>query len=182
MFVGRLDLLALASIVLEEAGFATAGVNGTEGVQLLLAENEEFVLAVSQVDDVNDFASADASTSEYLAERIGTRTFGAKQWDTYVVLLCQSHSPDSAVTTTALSDLRYDTHLFRRVVRTGVAPSLPSLADALRPFLPLPEEGDENSALEDPLHHLQRLLPSKGVSAEEAGLAIAAFLSGLTDG
>jgi hypothetical protein len=171
------ELLEIARLVLDENSFATQSVLANDDrPELLLAENADFILVIAQAPDVAELANVDTTIGEFVADRVAETDLGAKRWDIYVVLLCETPIPDGDEYAALVTELRYDTHLVRRLVRAGVAPTINSVRSSLRIVLPLGQLPQASAvALTDPLKHLEQELRSQGLSDASAERAIAAF-------
>jgi hypothetical protein len=180
------ELLELARLVLERAGYATESidlampqgdvdsVDGSEGARMLLAQNRFFVLLVGAAATLEQLQRLEPLASTELTRRTSSSELGAKQWDVYLVLLGSQELPDDGRTASELAAINYNTRFFRRIAQPGVRPDLESVSRALSPFLPLPTTRDPE-VLEDALALLERELPAYGVTPTLAGRAIAAF-------
>ena len=174
------QLLELAKIVLERAGFFTErldfvlGDPPAEERPLLLAQDRFFILAVGSAATVADLSALEPAAVSVLTERAAASQLGAKQWDLYLVLLAEQPAADDGRTSSELVALNYNTRSIRRLAHAGVAPSVEAIERALRPFLPLPEVS-EAAVLEDALTLLEQELTREGVAQDLAGRSLAAF-------
>lgn len=166
-----LELLELAHVVLERAGYVTSRV-AHNGLPLLLAENADIVLSVAATVTVEAAVRAEPVASRALIDRLGSGADQSKLWDAYVALLTSQRR--SAESTQVLFDVAYNLRHVRRLVRAGVATTLASVERALRPVLPLkiPQVG---TALPDPLDALRDKLAGRGLNPEEVSEEIALF-------
>jgi len=168
------NLLDIALLVLASAGFDNFRFTSRNETDIVVAENAYYVLAITQVSDLTTLPAFDEELASFLIDSARSTELRAKRWDLYAVLMSERFAPDQEPMTVTLSELRQDTHSVRRIVRSGIEPTLDGVEHALTTFLPLKSFGDE-VALEDPLGHLQRLLPTHGIPESVATRAIAAF-------
>lgn len=148
-------LLRDAEAVLGDMGFETRHEAIPDAAAAwLLAENEFFVIAVVTAPTLSEARRIEAFAAAELVRRVSSLDLGGKRWDAYLVILCEElvSDPDE---TRELVALQYDMRGIRRLVATGVTDRGP-VADALRPFLPLPPAmpgglSDASSALVDQL-------------------------------
>lgn len=169
------ELLRITKAVLEEQGFQAETVSA--GIDLVLAENIYFVVAVAATNTIRDLILAEPVALEALAERIGSSALGPKKWDTYLVLLTQEKSAEEDGVTRDLFAINYDTSRLRRIAHTGVEPTQIAVSHALAPFVaPSPPA----TAVEqlDAFESLLQGVVSRGVERELAQRAIAAFKQG----
>jgi hypothetical protein len=137
----------------------------TPATNLLLAENDYFALGVSEFGGPADLTIAESTSASQLVDHISDRT-GAKHWDTYLVLLSTSAQIGEDLIPEAVATIVYDTRFLRRIVRWNVSPDQESLANALRPFLPLP--APQSATASNPLDRLARSLVAYGITDDEA--------------
>lgn len=175
---GRSDteLLLIASAILSEQGFHVEAAS--EGIELVLAENDYFVLAVAAMNTIRELILAEPVAFEALAHRIESAALGPKKWDTYLVLLTQEQSAEDDDLTRDLYAINYDTSRSRRIARTGVYPTPESVRHALAPFVEPTTTSSDAQA--DALDSLMRALITRGVDETLAGRAITAFEQGAT--
>lgn len=169
------DLLRIAKTVLSEQGFQVESVSGS--VDLILAENSYFVVAVAAMNTTRDLILAEPVAFEALAERIGSAALGPKKWDTYLVLLTQEKSAEDDDVTRDLYSINYDTSRLRRIAHTGVDPTPEAVGHALAPFV-APATSATSAAQTDALDSLLRVLITRGVDVQLAQRAITAFEQG----
>lgn len=169
------DLLNIAKTVLSEQGFHIESVSGN--VDLILAENSYFVVAVAAMNTTRDLILAEAVAFNALAERIESVSLGPKKWDTYLVLLTQEKSAEDDEVTRDLYSINYDTSRLRRIAHTGVDATPEAVSHALAPFVE-PAASAASAAQDDALDSLLRVLITRGVDRELARRAITAFEQG----
>lgn len=169
------DLLAVAESVLTSHGYVVETVD--DPINLLLAENAFFVVAIAASHTIQDLRSAQGAAEEALAERLATASIGPKKWDAYLVLLTQEKSPEDDLTTRELYAINYDTTRLRRIAHTGVSATPESLSHALAPFT-APLEGSSTGIHEDPFARILVALEARGIDQDLANRAIAAFEQG----
>lgn len=168
------ELLRVAGTVLADQGFRVQNVSGS--IDLLLAENSYFVVAVAAMNTIGDLIQAEPIAFEALAQLIESAALGPKKWDTYLVLLTQEKSAEEDTVTRDLYAINYDTSRLRRIAHTGVDPTPEAVRHALAPFV---EPSSNTSAAQaDAFDSLLRALISRGVDRELAQRAIAAFEQG----
>lgn len=172
------DLLRIAKTVLSQQGFQVESLSGR--VDLILAENSYFVVAVAAMNTTRDLILAEPVAFEALSARIGSAVLGPKKWDTYLVLLTQEKSADDDDVTRDLYSINYDTSRLRRIAHTGVHPTPEALSHALAPFVePATSAMSATSAAHtDALDSLLRVLITRGVDGQLAQRAITAFEQG----
>ncbi len=178
------ELLELARLVLERAGYATepldlatddlASAVATEPTRMLLAQDRFFVLLIGAAATAIELQELEPAAVTELTRRTSSSQLGAKQWDVYLVLLASQELPDDGRTASELAAINYNTRFVRRIAQTGVRPDLEDVSRALSTFLPLPTARDPE-VLEDALALLERELPAHGVTPTLAGRAVAAF-------
>jgi hypothetical protein len=169
------ELLRITKAVLSEQGFHVESV--IEGIDLVLAENNYFVVAVAAMNTIGDLILAEPVALEALAQRIESATLGPKKWDTYLVLLTQEKSAEDDDLTRDLYAINYDTSRLRRIAHTGVDPNPEAVSHALAPFVE-PVTSTTSAAQTDALDSLLHALISRGVDEELARRAITAFEQG----
>lgn len=171
------ELLRITEVVLSEQGFQVEAINDT--VNLILAENNYFVVAVAAMNTIDELILAEPVAFQALAQRIASATLGPKKWDTYLVLLTQEKSAENDAVTRDLYAINYDTSRLRRIAHTGVDATPEAVGHALAPFVEPPTTA--TSAVQtDALDSLLRALISRGVDVELARRAITAFEKGAT--
>lgn len=171
------ELLRITKAVLSEQGFHVETVS--EGVDLVLAENSYFVVAVAAMNTIRDLILTEPAAFEALAQRIESATLGPKKWDTYLVMLTQEKSAEDDEVTRDLYAINYDTSRLRRIAHTGVDPTPEAVRHALAPFVE-PAMSTTSAAQADALNSLLRALISRGVDEELAQRAVTAFEQGAT--
>lgn len=171
---GYSDLLDIAQLVLQSADFEHYPFTTRNDTKVVVAENAYYVLAIAQVAELSTVAAYDEELAGILIDAAKTAGLRAKRWDLYAVLLSEWSAPDEEALTITLSEIRQDTQSVRRIVRSGVEPTLEGVQQALTTFLPF-RALSSSIALEDPLSHLQRVLPAHGTSESSAARVIAAF-------
>ncbi|RBA38292.1 hypothetical protein DQ226_04945 [Dietzia maris] len=171
------ELLRISKAVLSEQGFQVETLSG--GIDLILAENSYFVVAVAAMNTIRDLILAEPVAFEALARRIESAALGPKKWDTYLVLLTQEKSAEDDDITHDLYAINYDMSRLRRIAHTGVDPTPESVSHALAPFVE-PAASKTSAAQTDALDSLLAVLISRGVDEELARRAIAAFEQGAT--
>lgn len=171
------ELLGLGRAVLAGQGFHVESVS--EGIDLVLAENRYFVVAVAAMSTTRELILAEPLAFDALTQRIESVHLGPKKWDTYLVLLTQEKSSEDDDITRDLYAINYDTSRSRRIAHTGVDPSLEAVGLALAPFVE-PETSIAGPAHADPFNSLLRALVSRGIDHGLAQRAITAFEQGAT--
>jgi hypothetical protein len=146
-------------------------------IDLVLAENNYFVVAVAAMNTIRDLILAEPLAFDMLAQRIQSASLGPKKWDTYLVLLTQEKSAEDDNVTRDLYAINYDTSRLRRIAHTGVDPTPESVGHALAPFAE-PAQSNTSAASDDALQSLLRVLVSRGVDEDLAQRAIRAFEQG----
>lgn len=170
-------LLRITKAVLAEQGFQVETVSG--GIDLILAENRYFVVAVAAMNTIRDLILAEPIAFEALVRRIESTALGPKKWDTYLVLLTQEKSAEDDGITRDLYAINYDTARLRRIAHTGVDPIPEAVSHALAPFVE-PVATTTSAEHADALDSLLRALISRGVDKDLAQRAITAFEQGAT--
>lgn len=170
------SVLDTAERVLRSAGFLAEPSETSQGLPILLAENEYFLLAVVNASSVKELIAAEESAVTDLVNRISASKPGPKQWDAYLVLLTQEEIPSQPRALEDLFAIRHNTRYVRRVAQVGVGRTTESVTAALRQFLPLPKVIAGDSAV-DPLLLLEEELRRHGIRADEASKAVTTFKS-----
>lgn len=170
------ELLRITKAVLSEQEFHVETVSGN--VDLILAENTYFVVAIAAMNTIHDLILAESVIFEALAQRIETAILGPKKWDTYLVLLTQEKSAEEDDVTRDLYAINYDTSRLRRIAHTGVDPTMEAVSHALAPFVE-PATSTTPATQADALESLLHALISRGVDEEFAERAITAFEQGV---
>ena len=180
------ELLELARLVLERAGYATEAVDlpavweeersahRIEPTRMLLAQNRFFVVLVGAAPTLDELRELEPAAATELTRRASSSELGAKQWDVYLVLLASQPLPDDGRTASEIAAINYNTKFVRRIAHAGVRPDIEAVSRALAPFLPLPT-AREPEVLEDALTLLERELPAHGATPTLAGRAVASF-------
>lgn len=170
------ELLRVTRTVLADQGFHVEAVSWS--IDLVLAENSYFVIAVAAMNTIGELIQAEPVAFEALAQRLESAALGPKKWDTYLVLLTQEKSAEDDNITRDLYAINYDTSRLRRIAHTGVDPTPDAVSHALAPFV---EPSSNTSAAQaDAFDALLQALISRGVDGELAQRAIAAFEQGAT--
>lgn len=168
---GDAGLLDLARVVLEEARYRVTAAPSTE-LPVLLAEDENNVVAVTAVLSPQQIVNLEPVVSRVLTERLVEAQVPEKRWDGYVVLLCAQRA--DVEQTRVLAELANNLRQLRRVIRVGVQPTRAAVARALRPLLPLPTP-ELGARLADPLDALTERLVRDGLPASAVTEVIDAF-------
>jgi hypothetical protein len=168
---GDAGLLDLARVVLEEAYYRVTAALDSEP-PVLLAEDENNVVAVTAVLSPGQIVGVEPSVSRVLTERLVEARVPEKRWDGYVVLLCAQRADTEQ--SRVLAELANNLRQLRRVIRVGVQPTHAAVARALRPLLPLtkPVRG---ATLGDPLDALIERLIRDGLPAAAVAEVVAAY-------
>lgn len=169
------ELLRLAGSVLEGQGFHVETLG--DGIDLVLAENRYFVVAVAATNTIRDLIMAEPVAFGALAQRTDAATLGPKKWDTYLVLLTQERALGDEEVTKDLFAINYDTSRSRRIAHTGVDPTPDDMSRALAPFIE-PATSTTFAVEADPLRSLLDVLVARGVDADLAQRAVTAFDQG----
>ena len=178
-------LIFLAKRVLSNAGYH---VENIPGKAVLLAENKHFILGLTATATVQDIEAAEsvlaADIQKVIQEAVhkSKMELGYKSWDIYLVLLTRqalsyqypSEGRGKRNIAHTISEIRYDTSRFRRIVRVGVSATESSVRRALVSFLDLPEPSDEWSR-DDPFELLRSALVESGIAEEKADRAVAVY-------
>ncbi len=150
---GDAGLLDLARVVLEGARYRVTAALSAEP-PVLLAEDENNVVAVTAVLSPEQIVVVEPSVSRVLSERLVQAQVPEKRWDGYVVLLCAQRADTEQ--SRVLAELANNLRQLRRVIRVGVQPTHAAVARALRPLLPLPTPV-LGATLDDPLDALSEV-------------------------
>ncbi len=165
-------LLSDAEAALTDANFATRREYISEAeAPWLLAEDQFFMIAIVASRTLAEVKRLEAFAAAELLRRVTTPAVGAKRWDAYLVMLTEE-IVDDPVETRQLVELQYDTRGVRRLVATGVTDRT-LLADALRPFLPLPRP--VAGGLSDGLTDMREQLAVNGIERDKADRYVATF-------
>ena len=162
-FGAESGLLAAATQVLIAEGFTMAVAALPDGRQMVLAEDDFFVLGIVEFASAQDLLTAESAASELLTNRVSEGRSSPKSWDAYLMLLTTARElfdGSSDVVTLVV----YNTRSLRRMVRHALVPDSASLREALQPFLPLTAAGSTHVAA--PLDLLQGEAANRGVSSE----------------
>lgn len=169
------ELLRIVETVMTEQGYYVEVLSG--GIDLLLAENAYFVVAVAATNTIGDLLHFQGAAESSLTQRIDSSTVGPKKWDTYLVLLTQERSPEVDDVTRDLYAINYDTTRLRRIAHTGVDATTEAVNRALAPFVApavISDTGVQHNAFGA---FLQELV-IRGVEEDLARRAISAFEQG----
>lgn len=169
------ELLDLSRTALLEQGFQVEILS--DGIDLVLAEDTHFIVAVAAMSTVRDLILAEPFAYAALAKRIEAVALGPKTWDTYLVLLTQELAAESDSITRDLYSINYDTSRLRRIAHIGVAPTPSAVISALASFAP-PSASYTTAAQTDAMRLLLQALIARGVSDDLAQRAVAAFAQG----
>lgn len=169
------ELLHIARDVLQGQGYAVE--LATNGIDLILAENPYFIVAVAATNTIQDLLLSEGSAESMIAERLSSGAAGPKVWDAYLVLLTQERSSEDDATTRDLYAINYDTARLRRIAHTGVDATSVAVAHALAPFVAPTEETDLDLH-DDPFLAFVDALASRGVARDIANRAVTAFEQG----
>jgi hypothetical protein len=175
------ELLALAREVLAGEGYSVDSVRTSSGLDLVLAENPLFIVAVAAVPTVDQLRLAESFAADALSQRFADVDLGPKRWDAYLVLLSQESRPEQREDARVVFELTYDTHAVRRIVRLGVIPTMSEVRRSLQPFV-RPIELSDPSIAKDPLEMMIESLVEHGVSREIASRSVHAFKQGASVG
>jgi hypothetical protein len=142
------QLLADASTLLADQGFALRVADLSSGRPWLLAENENFLIGVLVSDEVSTLLDEEPLAAAALAELVRLGQAQSKQWDVYLVLLATGQ-PQTSEDERGLAELQYNLRALRRLVGAGVRDA-DQMTHALASFLPLrkPAADLELAALE----------------------------------
>lgn len=171
------ELLQLSEAVLTAQGFHVENIR--DGVDLLIAENRYFIIAVAAMNTISNLILAEPLALETLAKRIEAVALGSKKWDTYLVLLTQERSAEDDEVTRDIYSINYDTSRLRRIAHTGVDATREAVEHALAPFVE-PATPVSPEASSGALELLLEALVAHGVDEEVAHRAIRAFEQGAT--
>lgn len=169
------ELLAIAQTVLTGQGYRVE--RWGEPVDLVLAENAYFVVAVAATHTIQDLIYVQGVAESALTEHLASSAIGPKKWDAYLVLLTQERSPEDDATTRELYAINYDTARLRRIAHTGVDVTPESVSHALAPFV-APSEVATTDVHADPFAAFMDALEARGVDRDLANRAITAFEQG----
>lgn len=172
------EILRITKAAMSAQGFQVETIN--EGIDLVLAENNYFVVAVAAMNTIRDLILAEPVALEVLSQRIASAALGPKKWDTYLVLLTQEKSAEDDDVTRDLYAINYDTSRLRRIAHTGVDPTLEAVGHALAPFAEPVTSTTDADTQADALDSLLSALISRGVDDDLAQRAITAFEQGAT--
>jgi len=169
------NLLGTAAMILRNSGYVTKLITVPElTASLLLAENQNFLLASAAAPTLAEMLRMEKSASIEVANLVARAVAGPKQLDTYLVLLTPDQSPEDKQTVAALFAINYNTRYLRRLVNVGISPTEDSLRRALKTFLP-PPRVTEFAKESDPLAHLEKELLRHGITIDDAADAVASF-------
>lgn len=170
------DLLQVARAVLTGQGFQVEMLGGT--IDLVLAENSYFVVAVAAMNTIGELIHAEPVALDALAQLLESAILGPKKWDAYLVLLTQEKSAESDDVTRDLYAINYDTSRLRRIAHTGVDPTPDAVSHALAPFVAPSSKTSIRQG--EAFESLLQVLVSRGVDEDLARRAITAFEQGAT--
>jgi hypothetical protein len=171
VFAGS-PLLGDAESVLSNAGFATRSSELPDaGAAWVVAENEFFIVGVVATPTFEVATRLEPFATAQLARGASEPEVGGKRWDAYLVVLCEELVEDAA-TTRRLVEFQHDTRGLRRLVATGVTDKQ-RVAEALRPFLPLPPPTP--GGLADAFAVLEDQLALNGIDRAQAERYVAIF-------
>lgn len=167
-------VLVLAEEVLTGGGYRTKRVSVVDGAEVLLAENEFAIIALSSVRTTERLRFIESGAAVALSNCVAASNVGAKRWDAYLVLLVEEEM--NFDDRSDFFEITRNTSLFRRIVRVGVTPELESVKSVLSMFLPLADRADP-TVIVDALALLQAEMPAHGVSKQVVDDAMASFRS-----
>jgi len=170
------ELLGLARAVLVDEGFSIEDVPD-DGLPLLLAENRYFIVCVTTAATINQLILAEGRAEEVLVERLRAADVGPKVWDAYLILLTQERLAEGGPATRELFDINYDTRAIRRIVHSGVYPTLAEVRNALTPFV-APVELDDPTIATSPFESFIEALVGRGIDRDVAVRAVTAGRQG----
>jgi hypothetical protein len=169
------ELLSVVEVVLKGQAFSVEKIEQT--MDLLLAENEYFIVAVVASHTIQDLRDSQGFAEGILAARLDAEALGPKKWDVYLVLLTQEVAAEDDTITRELYAINYDTTRLRRVAHTGVSATQESVSRALAPFI-APVQTRGGAIHKEPMDSLFAALNERGVDPDLASRAIAAFEQG----
>jgi hypothetical protein len=172
------ELVALAKAALTSEGYRVEEVEANS-LRMLVAENRYFIVAVVATSTIQQLLLGEDTASRLLQERLIGADVGPKVWDLYLVLLTQERLPNGGEVTRNLFAINYDTRGIRRIVHSGVAPTLTAVRAALTPFV-RPVELDDPGIAADPFQSFIYALTERGVDLDTASRAVSAFRQGVS--
>jgi len=168
------ELLEVAALVLRDADCRLHVHRLPEGQEFLLAENPYFILAVVASGSPRDIIEVERLVAAELTALSSRSDVGPKRWDLYLVILAPRDSDDSRELARDIYRITYDTQHLRRIAVLDVEPTLESLRDALRSFLPTLAP-NTTQPLGEALTELESALVEHSIEPQKAARAIAAF-------
>lgn len=171
------ELLALARSVLIDEKYAVEEARA-EDLAFVLAENAYFLVGVVATPTIAQLLLAEGLVEAALSDRLASSDAGPKIWDTYLVLLTQERSPETAFVTKGLFEINYDTARLRRIAHAGVDLTKEAVASALSPFV-APVELENPVVTENPFQSMIRVLATHGIERQLAQRAVDAFEQGV---
>ncbi|HZW43607.1 MAG TPA: hypothetical protein VFF32_04330 [Dermatophilaceae bacterium] len=132
-------LLGLAHRVLKRRGFLVreGALRGLADAPWLLAESDDFVLAVVAGRGIADLELLESHAAPELGEMLAQGDLGPKRWDAYLVLMASGDSDERG--NREVVDLQYNTRALRRIVALGVSADEEAVLSVLATFMPLPD-------------------------------------------
>lgn len=170
------ELLEVAALVLRDAGCRLRAHRLGDGQEFLLAENAYYIICVVASTSARDILDVERRLADELTTLSLRSDVGPKRWDLYLVILAPRDPEDSKELARDLYRITYDTQHLRRIAVLDVEPTLESLRDALRSFLPTLAP-DTAQPLGDALTELESALAEQGIDPANAARAVAAFRS-----
>lgn len=168
------ELLEVAALVLRDADCRLRVHRLPQGPEFLLAENAYFILAVVASGSPRDIIEVERRVANELTALSSRSDVGPKRWDLYLVILAPRDAEESRELARDVYRITYDTQHLRRIAVLDVEPTLESLRDALRPFLPTLAP-DTAQPLGDALTELESALVKHSIEPDKAARAVAAF-------
>lgn len=172
-----LELLELAANVLSDVGYGVAR-SASDGFELLLAEDQDSVVALTTVVSAAAVLDAEPAITRYISERFAQISSNPKRWDGYAMVLTSSSI--SAELAEPIFALTYNLSHVRRIIRVNVEATKAGMRRALRPVLPLSVSADPVEP-SDPITSLQSRLITDGVPADEVSRAMSEFRAQQSD-
>jgi len=141
---------------------------------VVLAENPYYVIAFQIFDIWSDLIKAAGQIELALSQIIGKQKETAKVWDAYLILVCRTELHEIEEFN-QFSNLVYNTHRTRKIVRTGLGDTLTRLNEVVKPFISLTKVRSTAKG-RDPLHILRsKMIESGNVEPGEIEKLIAIF-------
>ena len=127
---------------------------------VVLAENPYYVIAFQVFDIWSDLVRAAGQIELALSEIISRQKETAKVWDAYIILVCRTelHATEEF---NEFSNLVYNTHCTRKIVRTGLGDALTRLDEVAKAFISLTKVRSTAKG-RDPLHILRNIFKERG--------------------